>query len=276
MITRKENESRLAYLVRVAIHHIRDHASDCLTDYDETDCDGSCLADELERQLEELNEHEERQRRIAEAIGYGKPCTKEEHAKPLKQPEVVPLGLCPKCRRHLDSEPDHAARGERVTCRVCNIHATGDNFKESCTRLRAAFSPAPAPPPCLCLSGFTIGCPVHATSIAAAEELRLECGPNCHHTPEEHQAFDIGVDTGERDPNAENPCRKFSNPREDLIEAWEAGYSVGCKNREAGPVKLFGAAYVLCTCTGGGTPDGQVIPSPACPIHGDTSSQPKA
>lgn len=54
MITRYPTESRLAYLVRVAVAHIREHAADCTTDYDETECDGSCLADELATEAESM------------------------------------------------------------------------------------------------------------------------------------------------------------------------------------------------------------------------------
>jgi len=54
MITRQPNETRLAYLLRVAIAHINEHAFDCITEYDGTECDGSCLADELQSELEML------------------------------------------------------------------------------------------------------------------------------------------------------------------------------------------------------------------------------
>lgn len=229
------HETRLQYLLRVAISHIREHAADKETEYDESSCDGSCLADELQNEYDDLIEHEARQGRIAEAMGYSKPCTKEEHAIPRKQPapEAVPLELCPKCQRHLDSEPEHMTRGHRVSCRRCDIHATDTTVEEACRRLHRRFGPKPADgPPCLCETAFTPECPVHSVSIHTAADAPLSCGPNCKHTPEEHQAFDIGVDMAERDPNAENPCRKFTNPREDLIEAWEAGASVGRKNRE--------------------------------------------
>jgi len=46
MITEKEGESRSAYLVRVAVEYIRENA-DFNIDYDETTCDGYCLAEEL-------------------------------------------------------------------------------------------------------------------------------------------------------------------------------------------------------------------------------------
>lgn len=54
MMKRRIHETRLAYLMRVAIRHIRDHAADDVTKYDETECDGSCLADELQHELDNL------------------------------------------------------------------------------------------------------------------------------------------------------------------------------------------------------------------------------
>lgn len=83
MINRKENESRLAYLLRVAIRHISDHASDCLTEYDGTDCDGSCLADELQQELDDLVESEARQHRIAGALGLSKTMPADPMLAPL-------------------------------------------------------------------------------------------------------------------------------------------------------------------------------------------------
>lgn len=46
------HESRLAYLLRVAIAHIRDHAAEDETEYDDTSCDGHCLATDLQAELD--------------------------------------------------------------------------------------------------------------------------------------------------------------------------------------------------------------------------------
>lgn len=54
MLKIKPDETRLAYLLRVAIRHILEHAADATTHYDEAECDGACLADELQREYEEL------------------------------------------------------------------------------------------------------------------------------------------------------------------------------------------------------------------------------
>lgn len=47
-------ETRLAYLLRVAISHLREHAAEGITEYDGADCDGSCLADDLQTELDSL------------------------------------------------------------------------------------------------------------------------------------------------------------------------------------------------------------------------------
>lgn len=49
----KEGESRRNYLVRVAIAYIENHSdqSGCLF-YDETDCDGYCLVEDLTNEFE--------------------------------------------------------------------------------------------------------------------------------------------------------------------------------------------------------------------------------
>lgn len=54
MMRRCIHETRLAYLLRVAISHIREHAADEITEYDEAECDGACLADELQHELDTL------------------------------------------------------------------------------------------------------------------------------------------------------------------------------------------------------------------------------
>lgn len=80
MITRKPTESRLAYLIRVAIRHITDHADDETTEYDETDCDGSCLAGELQQELDDLTDREARQARLAQALNITQAPGKAEPA----------------------------------------------------------------------------------------------------------------------------------------------------------------------------------------------------
>jgi hypothetical protein len=54
MIRSKPKETRLAYLLRVAIRHIKVHAADQVSYYDEAECDGSCLADELRNEYDDL------------------------------------------------------------------------------------------------------------------------------------------------------------------------------------------------------------------------------
>ena len=47
MIIQNENESRPAYLMRVAAAYINECPDNCI-DYDDAQCDGYCLAEELE------------------------------------------------------------------------------------------------------------------------------------------------------------------------------------------------------------------------------------
>ena len=53
MITQKENETRQEYLIRVTIDFIRSNGlvAEQTVDYDETTCDGYCLADDLENEF---------------------------------------------------------------------------------------------------------------------------------------------------------------------------------------------------------------------------------
>jgi hypothetical protein len=53
MITQRKNESRAAYLMRVASEYILDNCPEDTIDYDETTCDGYCLAEELKDEAEE-------------------------------------------------------------------------------------------------------------------------------------------------------------------------------------------------------------------------------
>lgn len=59
MIIRGKKESRLVYLLRVAVAYIEAHPEETI-DYDDTTCDGYCLADELRLEIEELQEIEEK------------------------------------------------------------------------------------------------------------------------------------------------------------------------------------------------------------------------
>ena len=54
MTTRKQKEARKDYLLRVAVALIRENweAAECTTEYDGTTCDGNCLADDIEAELE--------------------------------------------------------------------------------------------------------------------------------------------------------------------------------------------------------------------------------
>ena len=45
---RKEGEELAAYTMLVAAAFIREHASDRMMHYDDSDCDGICIASELE------------------------------------------------------------------------------------------------------------------------------------------------------------------------------------------------------------------------------------
>ena len=48
----QENEPRLIYLVKIAIDYIRKYGDDQIIYYDEAECDGYCLSDDLENELE--------------------------------------------------------------------------------------------------------------------------------------------------------------------------------------------------------------------------------
>lgn len=54
MIELLPGEPRASYLMRVAAAHILAHAPTGITEYDGTDCDGGCLAEELLAEAEEL------------------------------------------------------------------------------------------------------------------------------------------------------------------------------------------------------------------------------
>ena len=53
MIIKGKDESRLLYLLRVAAAYIEAHPDETI-DYDDTTCDGGCLAEELRWEIEEL------------------------------------------------------------------------------------------------------------------------------------------------------------------------------------------------------------------------------
>lgn len=68
------------------------------------------------------------------------------------------------------------------------------------------------------------------------------CSPQCTHTIEEHEAFDIGLTMGREYPDKPNPYRD-SDPA--LSYAWQAGYSVGwpeSKEYEAEKTAILGTA----------------------------------
>lgn len=50
------NEDRHSYLLKVAAVHIKTHALYNETHYDDADCDGHCLAEELEQEAQRLDE----------------------------------------------------------------------------------------------------------------------------------------------------------------------------------------------------------------------------
>lgn len=54
-MTINPDQPRVAYLLRIAAEFIRKYASHRSVHYDEADCDGACLADDLEI---EASEHE--------------------------------------------------------------------------------------------------------------------------------------------------------------------------------------------------------------------------
>jgi hypothetical protein len=45
---------RLKYLAGIAAEYIRTHAPDHLVIFDDADCDGSCLADDIESAIEQI------------------------------------------------------------------------------------------------------------------------------------------------------------------------------------------------------------------------------
>jgi len=54
MIVQKVGENRAHYMMRVASAYIREHCPDMTIDYDETTCDGSCIADDLDSSLDDI------------------------------------------------------------------------------------------------------------------------------------------------------------------------------------------------------------------------------
>lgn len=57
MIVQSENETRLEYLSRVLTEMMnRTYAGEATIDYDETTCDGSCLADDIASEVESLKQ----------------------------------------------------------------------------------------------------------------------------------------------------------------------------------------------------------------------------
>lgn len=50
----QEGGNRTAYIMRVAALHIRNYAYEDTTHYDKADCDGFCIADELENEANEI------------------------------------------------------------------------------------------------------------------------------------------------------------------------------------------------------------------------------
>lgn len=57
MIKQRENETRAAYLMRVAAEYIS-NCPDGEIDYDETTCDGYCLSEELATMAKNMPEKE--------------------------------------------------------------------------------------------------------------------------------------------------------------------------------------------------------------------------
>lgn len=118
------HETRLAYLLRVAISHIREHAADCVTEYDETDCDGSCLADELQNELDMLEASPEPPRPDEKLFVESSAAEfMAEHMPDDPLPE-----LCPICRRELRFRPStHQSLRVEVDCQNCGVHAIGED-----------------------------------------------------------------------------------------------------------------------------------------------------
>ncbi|MNR12856.1 hypothetical protein D3C85_1292330 [compost metagenome] len=58
MIIQKDSESRLEYILRVAIEFANRHSHSTI-DYDEATCDGYCLAGDLTNVLECLKEEQQ-------------------------------------------------------------------------------------------------------------------------------------------------------------------------------------------------------------------------
>lgn len=60
MITEKEGETRIQYLMRVLEQYMLKYG-DCTIDFDGTTCDGQCLADDIRIELDSLGLLEESQ-----------------------------------------------------------------------------------------------------------------------------------------------------------------------------------------------------------------------
>ena len=52
MIVREKNETRLQYLSRVLVAFMEGIAGEETIDYDETTCDGACLAEDIKNEIE--------------------------------------------------------------------------------------------------------------------------------------------------------------------------------------------------------------------------------
>ncbi len=55
MRAQRPNERRSVYLMRVASQFIMENARDGIIKYDEADCDGHCLAEELQHMAEDMD-----------------------------------------------------------------------------------------------------------------------------------------------------------------------------------------------------------------------------
>ncbi len=60
MRAQRANERRTVYLMRVAAEFIKKHALYDMMHYDEADCDGGCLSEELLQMAEDMDVKEEK------------------------------------------------------------------------------------------------------------------------------------------------------------------------------------------------------------------------
>lgn len=118
MIVQEAGENRAHYMMRVASAYIREHCPDMTIDYDETTCDGSCIADDLDSSLDEIPANHaidttSRQSNNSQpsAGGEGEAMKDELEFEPCDVCggiEANSNGFCPQCELPMEVKPNRA------------------------------------------------------------------------------------------------------------------------------------------------------------------------